>query len=96
MKKFSDISKENILDGDKIRIDDVLNEEVLVLGFSIKDSRYSKNSSGKYLTLQIEYHDKKYVIFTGSDVLIDQLERYGNQLPFLATIRKINRYYSLT
>jgi len=96
MKKFSDISKENILDGDKIRLDDILNEEILIIGFRIKDSRYSKNSNGKYLTLQIEYKDKKNVVFTGSDVLIDQLEKYGNEIPFLATIRKINRYYSLT
>lgn len=96
MKKFSDISKENILDGDKIRLDDILNEEILIIGYRVKNSRYSKNSSGKYLTLQIEYKDKKYVVFTGSDVLIDQLEKYGNEIPFLATIRKINRYYSLT
>jgi len=96
MKRFSDISKENILDGDKIRLEDILNEEVLIIGYRIKDSRYSKNNSGKYLTLQIEFKDNKRVVFTGSDVLIDQLEKYGNEIPFLATIRKINRYYSLT
>lgn len=96
MKRFSEISKENILDGDKVRLDDILNEEILIIGFRIKDSRYSKNNSGKYLTLQFEYKDKKNVIFTGSDVLIDQAEKYGKEIPFLATIRKINRYYSLT
>jgi len=96
MKKFSDFSKENVLDGDKIRIDDILNEEVLITGYAIKNSRYSKNESGKYLTLQIIKDDKKYVVFTGSDVLIDQLEKYSDEIPFTATIRKINRYYSLT
>ncbi len=96
MKRFSEISKENILDGDKVRLDDILNEEILIIGFRIKDSRYSKNNSGKYLTLQFEYKDKKNVIFTGSDVLIDQVEKYSKEIPFLATIRKINRYYSLT
>jgi len=96
MKKFSDFSKENILDGDKIRIDDILNEEVLITGYAIKNSRYSKNESGKYLTLQIIKENKKYVIFTGSDVLIDQLEKYSAEIPFTATVRKINRYYSLT
>jgi len=96
MKKFSDFSKENILDGDKIRIDDILNKEVLITGYAVKNSRYSKNKSGKYLTLQIIKDDKKCVIFTGSDVLIDQLEKYSNEIPFIATVRKINRYYSLT
>ena len=96
MKKFSDFSKENILDGDKIRIDDVLNEEVLITGYAIKDSRYSKNKNGKYLTLQIVKDEEKHVIFTGSDVLIDQLEKYSEEVPFTATIKKINKYYSLT
>jgi hypothetical protein len=96
MKKFGDFAQEKILDGEKLRIEDVLNEEVEMLNFSVKTSKYPKNSSGKYLTLQIRREKRKYVIFTGSDVLIEQLEKYGSELPFLATIRKINRYYSLT
>jgi hypothetical protein len=51
------------------------------------------------LTIQFEYPDKpgeKHVIFTGSNVLIDQLKQYGEKLPFLATIRKKDRYYTLS
>ena len=96
MKKFSDFSKENILDGDKMGIDDILNKEILILGYVIKNSRYSDNSNGKYLTLQIEKESKKHVIFTGSEVLIGQIEKYKDEIPFQATIRKINKYYSLT
>jgi len=96
MKRFSDFAKENILDGDKIKIESVLNKEVKIVGFTIKNSRYSKNRTGDYLTLQIELDGEKHVIFTGSDVLIDQMKKYGDQIPFLATIRKINKYYSLT
>jgi len=51
MKRFNEFSRENILDGDKLRIDDILNEEIEIIGFSIKSSRYSKNQIGKYLTL---------------------------------------------
>jgi len=93
MKKFSEFAKESILDGDKIRIDDVINEEIIILGYNIKDSKYKDSN---YLTLQIQRNDKKYVIFTGSEVLIDQIKKYENEIPFLATIRKINKYYSLT
>jgi len=96
MKKFSDFSNESILDGEKLKIEDVLNTEIEIINFVIKESRYPKNKSGKYLTLQIVKDKRRYVIFTGSDVLIDQLEKYGNQKPFLATIRKINKYFSLT
>jgi len=93
MKRFSDFSKEEILDGDKIKIDDVLNKEINIIGCSIKSS---KLKDGKYLTLQIEFNGEKYVIFTGSGVLIDQIEKYKSEMPFMTTIRKINKYYSFT
>jgi hypothetical protein len=93
MKRFSDFSKEEILDGDKIKLDDILNQEINIIGYSIKSS---KLKDGKYLTLQIEFKGKKHVIFTGSEVLINQTEKYKNEMPFLATIRKINKYYSFT
>lgn len=96
MKKFSDFADDKVLDGDKVKIDDVLNKEIKVIGHSIKKSKYSKNKNGDYLTLQIELDNEKYIIFTGSDVLIEQLKKYETEIPFLATIRKINRYYSLT
>ena len=86
------------LEGDKVRLDDIVNQEILITGFDTKPSRYSKNKSGKYLTLQFRSDDqsKPNVVFTGSDVLIDQLERYKDELPFLATIKKVNRYYTLS
>jgi len=96
MKKFSEFATETILDGEKLKMDDVLNTEIEILNFAIKDSMYPKNNSGKYLTLQIRKDKRKYIIFTGSDVLISQMEKYKESMPFLATIRKINKYYSLT
>lgn len=96
MKRFSDFAKEAILNGDKIKIDDILNKEIKIIGCSIKDSRYSKNKTGKYLTLQVELEEERYIIFTGSDVLIDQIKKYESEIPFLVIVRKINRYYSFT
>jgi len=93
MKRFGDFAKETVLDGDKISITDIINKEVIIVDYRVKESKLKE---GNYLTLQIEKNDKKYVIFTGSQVLIDQIERYKNELPFLTTIRKINKYYSLT
>lgn len=97
MKRFSDFSQEpKVLDGDKVKLDSILNQEIMITGYSVKKSKYAKNESGNYLTVQFEMSGEKKIIFTGSDVLIDQLGRYGDEIPFLATIRKINRYYSLT
>jgi hypothetical protein len=46
--------------------------------------------------LQFMKDETQHVIFTGSAVLINQLEKYGKEIPFLATVRKIERYYTLS
>ncbi len=97
MKRFSDFAQDETLDGDKTRIEDVLNTEITVLNYRIKNSKYTeKNHSGKCLTLQIEVDGNWFVIFTGSDVLIEQASKYGEEMPFLATIKKIDKYYTFT
>jgi len=67
-----------------------------VIGCRFAASKYEKNKSGKCLTLQIMVNEQKRVVFTGSDVMIEQMQRYENEMPFLATIKKITRYYTLT
>lgn len=97
MKRFSDFAKEPVaLEGDKIKLDDLVNREVVITGFNVKKSQYGKNISGKYLTLQVRVDDATKICFTGSDVLIGQIEKYQDEIPFVATIRKINRYYTLS
>jgi len=82
--------------GDKVKIDSILNKEILITDYRIRNSKFSKNSSGKYLTVQFKLDGRKGIFFTGSDVLIDQMERYGSEIPFLTIIRKINRYYTMS
>lgn len=96
MKKFSDFAADKNLDGDKIKVDKILNQEIVVVDYRVTESRYKKNKSGKCLHLQIRFNDENRVVFSGSDVLIEQMEKYGNQCPFKSTIRKINNYYSFT
>jgi len=96
-KRFSDFAEEPApLDGEKMKIDSILNQEVEIIGARIGATRHSKNKTGKYLTLQIRINNTRHVVFTGSDVLIGQLEKYESEIPFMATIVKINRYYTLT
>lgn len=99
MKKFSDFAQEpQPLEGDKLRLDDVINQEIIITAFEIRTSRYSKNKSGKYLTLQFKHpdSDEPLILFTGSDILIEQILKYEEEIPFLTTIKKINKYYTLS
>ncbi len=97
MHRFSDFATDILpLDGDKVRLDDVLNIEVVVIAYAIKTSRYKKNNSGLFLTIQIEHDGKRFVCFTGSDVLINQFQKYGDNVPFVTTLKKIDRYYTLS
>lgn len=93
MKKFKDFSTEKVLDGDKMKIDDVLNTEIKINDFRITNSKYHNK---KCLTIQFELNEKRYVLFTGSDVLISLMEKYKEEIPFETTIRKINKYYTFT
>lgn len=94
MKRFGDFAETpKVLDGNKIRIDDVLNREVSVLGYRITKGKYKTD---RCLTLQIEIDGERRVIFTGSEVLIGQMEKYGDECPFNACIRKIDRFYTLS
>ena len=96
-KKFSDFADEEIpLDGSKVKIDDILNKEILITGYKLRNSKYERENTPKCLTLQFRIGDKKYIIFTGSNVLIDQIEKYRHEIPFVTTVKKINRYYIFT
>ncbi len=93
--RFSDFAEETKpFIGDKKRIEDILNQEILVLSFKIKNSKKRQNSL--YATIQFKLEGTDYIVFTGSSVLIDQLKRYKEKLPFYTTIRKIDRYYTFS
>ena len=97
-KRFSDFAKEHIpLDGAKLRIGDVLNKEIEVLAVRIKPSKYKGNDKGSAcLTIQFQMNGERYVAFTGSAILAEQAKMYADELPFLATIKKIDKYYTFT
>lgn len=95
-KRFSDFAEEATpLDGDKVKIESILNREILVIGFKVTHSKYKENSL-QCMTLQFDIDNSRKVVFTGSSVMIEQVQRYKDQIPFYTTIKKIDRYYSLT
>jgi len=94
MKRFNDFADdERPLDGNKIGIGDVVNKEITILAYKINDSKYERE---KCTTVQFEIEGQRRVLFTGSTILAKQLEKYEKELPFIATIRRINKYYTLS
>jgi hypothetical protein len=99
MKKFRDMdikAGDNFV-GDKIKIDKVLNREITVLKHKVETSKYPKNKSGKCLHLQIEIAGVKNVVFTGSDVLISQIQQVAEgDFPFSTTIIKSGDHFEFS
>lgn len=94
-KRFSDFADEPpILDGNKMKIKEILNKEILVTGFQINPSKFDHTDN--CLTLQFKLDEENHVIFSGSQVLIDQIEKYQDKIPFLTTIKKINKYFAFS
>lgn len=92
---FSDFADESKpLEGLKKKIDDILNQEILISDYRIKDSKQRHNS--KYVTIQFKLNDTIFILFSGSVILIEQLEKYENNIPFYTQIKKIDKYYTLT
>jgi hypothetical protein len=96
-KRFKDFAKEHVpLDGAKLRIADILNKEITVIGFRVKDSKFSKANAMTCLTIQFMMGEERHVVFTGSQVLLDQCKSYEAELPFLTTVKRIEKYFSFT
>ena len=73
MKRFSDFAEEQTLDGDKVKLDDVLNKEIVVTGYVITKSKY-KSSGDMCLKLQFEVDGARYILILS--ILVDTLNSY--------------------
>jgi hypothetical protein len=97
LERFSDFADEDKpLDGEKRKLEQVLNMELVVTGERIRESKYREEGRRRYAQIQVELKGKRYVVFTGSEVLIGQLEKYRDHIPFVATVKKIDRYYTFS
>ncbi|MDD2495509.1 MAG: hypothetical protein PHE29_09985 [Tissierellia bacterium] len=95
MKRFSDFAKEpNVMIGDKIKIDNILDKEIEIIGYRINDSK--QKTGTKVLTLQIKFEGVERILFTGSNVLTEQAEKYKDEMPFLATIKKVDKFHTFS
>jgi len=88
---FADIRPQ--FEGEKKKITEILNKEILILNFRVGNSKYKDK---KYLTLHFELDSEKYIVFSGSDVLMEQAQEYAEQMPYYTAIVQRGNYYTMT
>jgi hypothetical protein len=102
MNTYSELAiRSKNLEGKKIEIESILDQEIIVRDYRINNSKYGKEGS-KRLDLQIEYQGETRLIFTGSGVLMEDIAKIPVEgFPFRCRIIKVafgarNHYYKFT
>ena len=88
-KQFNIKPTSKSFEGDKIRIERVMNKEIVVEAYKIEESKYKEKGNGKCLYLQIHVDNAKRVLFTGSATMQEMIQKVKPEdFPFTATIIK--------
>lgn len=81
--------------GDKIKIDKILNAEITILAYKIEPSKVKPGTM--MLTLQLEKAGTKHILFTGSTILMQMIEKVPkDKIPFTTIIIKENEHLEFT
>lgn len=83
-------------EGDKVKMDRILNKQIIVEDFKIESSKYDKGN-GKCLYIQIMVDNNKRVLFTGSGSLMDMIKQVPKEkFPFTTIIIKENERFQFS
>lgn len=85
--------------GEKIKISRIFNKPVMVHHFKIGPSKIedNKGKTGRLLTLQISMNKTDHIIFTGSEVMMDTIQKLPKDaFPFETTIINESERYEFT
>lgn len=94
-KKFSEIARDKLpMPGRKVRIDDILNKDIEIVDFRVRKS--TKRENTECLQLQFVYNNEVCILFTGSVVLLDQIQSVKEEFPVDTKIVKIDKYYAFS
>lgn len=98
IKNFRDFkieSSSQYLKGTKKKIFQILNKEIIVTGYNITNSKFNEKEC---LQLQFQIGTDYYIIFTGSQSIIQQIKRLPDSaIPFYTTIKQTDEdRYELT
>lgn len=95
MHKFSEFATDDEhLEGDKVSFKDIIDKQIIIWKYIQMRSQFQSDYCAM---IQFSYEEKgvKYVAFSSSEVILTQLEKYKEQMPFEATIqqRKSGKHY---
>lgn len=100
MRKFSDFNvtvETNPFQGDKIKIDRILNKEIIVTAAKIEPSEFKEKGNGLRLRLAFTAAGQPHILFSGSSTLMEMIKRVPPEgFPFATTIVKQNERYEFT
>ena len=92
---FADLARDKLpMPGNKKRLEEILNKNIVILDFRINKSNKRENS--ECLQMQFLCEGDVFVVFTGSVVLIDQIKAVKDKLPLKTTVIKVDKYYSFS
>lgn len=95
LESFADLARDKLpMPGVKKRLDEILNKKIVILDFRISKSNKRENS--ECLQIQFLCDGDVFVLFTGSGVLINQIQAVKDKLPLKTTVVKIDKYYSFS
>lgn len=83
--------------GEKIKIANILNVEILVLDYRIEASKFLEKGDGNRLCLQIKFNNELRIVFSGSAFLKHMISRVAeNDFPFTTIIKKVNDHFEFS
>ena len=93
LPRFSVFARDKLpMVGDKVRLGEILNKDIVVTDFRVIKSKHREG--GECLQLQILVDSRVCIVFSGSGVLIHQIQSAANEIPFAAQITKVDKYFS--
>ncbi|VUT25511.1 MAG: hypothetical protein MASP_01020 [Candidatus Methanolliviera sp. GoM_asphalt] len=88
-KEITDLTDDDVFnfDGDRVGIEDCLGENLIFKGMSTRPSDFH---NGNYAVIEIrnEGNGDNNILMTSSAVLMEQIEKRRDKLPFRATIKE--------
>ncbi len=78
MTSFSELGikpKTTGFKGDSIHIWELFDKEIKIIRYNIEPSKFTDKGCGKRLSIQITVNGVERLLWTGSEILMDQIER---------------------
>lgn len=95
IERYSDFATDDhTLAGDKVSMTGILGKEIIITAWKMVGCKI-ENRKCVQIQFKFSEDEQPQVVFTNSEVLIRDLEKYNRQ-SFITTIRKVRKYYTFS